>query len=94
MHQEQPTYNPTIAQTLPYSHPLQSYLLAVVIPNLVNLAKITSPILGKEITSTNAAALDEAAKDKRVVKAILNLLTKEGVKNGLKGYEYSNRSMS
>jgi long-chain acyl-CoA synthetase len=32
--------------------------------------------------------LDEAAKDKRVVKAILDILTKEGVKNGLKGYEY------
>jgi hypothetical protein len=45
-------------------------------------------MLGKEITSTNAAVLDEAAKDKRVVKAILDILTKESVKNGLKEYEY------
>ena len=82
---------PIIAQIFVYGHSLQSYLLAVVIPDPINLAKIASPILGKEITGTDIAALDEAAKDERVVKAILDILTKESTKSGLKGYEYVKR---
>jgi long-chain acyl-CoA synthetase len=82
---------PIIAQIFVYGHSLQSYLLAVVIPDPINLARIASPILGKEITGTDTAALDEAAKDERVVKAILNILTEESAKNGLKGYEYVKR---
>lgn len=83
--------SPIIAQIFVYGHSLQSYLLAVVIPDPVNLARIASPILGKEITGTDTAALDEAAKDERVVKAILNILTEESAKNCLKGYEYVKR---
>ena len=82
---------PIIAQVLVYGHSFQSYLLAVVIPDPVNLARIASPILGKEITGTDMAALDEAVKDERVVKAIHDILTKESKKNTLKGYEYVRR---
>ena len=82
---------PIIAQVLVYGHSLQSYLLAVVIPDPVNLARIASPILGKEITGTDMAALDEAVKDERVVKAIHDILIKESKKNTLKGYEYVRR---
>ena len=82
---------PIIAQIFVYGHSLQSYLLAVVVPDPVNLARIASTILGKEIVSTDTAALDEAAKDERVVKAILDILTKEGAKSSLKGYEYVKR---
>ena len=82
---------PIIAQIFVYGQSLQSYLLAVVIPDPVNLARIASPILGKEIASTDTAALDEAVKDQRVVKAILDTLTKESAKSGLKGYEYVKR---
>ena len=82
---------PIIAQIFVYGHSLQSYLLAVVIPDPVNLARIASPILGKEVSGTDMAALDEAVKDERVVKAILDVLTKEGTKNTLKGYEHVKR---
>jgi len=82
---------PIIAQIFVYGHSLQSYLLAVVIPDPINLARIASPILGKEIASTDTAVLDEAVRDERVVKAILDILTRESTKNGLKGYEYVKR---
>ena len=82
---------PIIAQIFVYGHSLQSYLLAVVIPDPINLARLASPILGKEILGTDIAALDEAVKDERVVKAILDILTKESAKKSLKGYEYVKR---
>lgn len=82
---------PIVAQMFVYGHSLQSYLLSVVIPDPINLARIASPILGKEIPSADVAALDEAVKDERVVKAILDILTQESAKNGLKGYEYVRR---
>jgi long-chain acyl-CoA synthetase len=82
---------PIIAQVFVYGHSLQSYLLAVVIPDPINLARIASRILGKEIPSTDIAALDDAVKDERVIKAILNILTEESAKSGLKGYEYVRR---
>ena len=67
---------PIIAQIFVYGHSLQSYLLAVVVPDPINLARIASPILGKEIAGIDTAVLDEAVKGERVVKAILDL-TKE-----------------
>jgi long-chain acyl-CoA synthetase len=82
---------PIIAQVFVYGHSLQSYLLGVVVPDPVNLARIASRIFGKEIEGTDTAALDEVVKDERVVKAILDILTEEGTKNGLKGYEYVKR---
>ena len=82
---------PIIAQIFVYGHSLESYLLAVVIPDPVNLARIASSILGKEVANTDTAALDEAVKDERVVKVILDILTKEGTKSGFKGYEYVKR---
>lgn len=82
---------PIIAQIFVYGHSLESYLLAVVIPDPINLARIASPILGKAVANTDIAALDEAVKDERVVKAILDMLTEESTKNGLKGYEYVRR---
>jgi len=82
---------PIIAQILVHGHSLQSYLLAVVVPDPVNLARIASPVLGKEISGTDTAVLDEAVKDERVVKGILDILTKESTKSGLKGYEHVKR---
>ncbi|KAF9777881.1 hypothetical protein BJ322DRAFT_1094908 [Thelephora terrestris] len=82
---------PIVAQIFVHGHSLESYLLAVVIPDPVNLARFASSILGKEISGTDIPVLDEAVKDERVVKAILNTLTEECAKNGLKGYEYVKR---
>jgi len=82
---------PIIAQIFVYGHSLQSYLLAVVIPDPINLARIASSILGKEISGTDTATLDEVVKDERVVKVILDILTKEGTRSSLKGYEHVKR---
>ena len=82
---------PIVAQIFVYGHSLQSYLLAVVIPDPINLARIASTLLGKDIPSTDIAALDRVVKDERVTKAILDLLTEESARNGLKGYEYVRR---
>ena len=82
---------PIVAQILVYGHSLQSYLLAVVIPDPVNLASLASSITGKRISDTDMVALDEAVKDERVVKAILSILTEESTRSGLKGYEYVRR---
>lgn len=83
--------SPIVAQIFVHGHSLQSYLLAVVIPDPVNLARLASTILGKEISGTDIATLDEVVKDERVVKVILEILTEESANNGLKGYEYVKR---
>jgi len=70
---------------------LESYLLAIVIPDPVQLAKIASRIWKKSVSETDLVTLDEAAKDEKVAKAILDVLTKDGVKYGLKGIEFVKR---
>jgi len=70
---------------------LQSYLLAIVIPDPYQLAKIASRVWKKPVNETDLAIMDEAAKDENVVKAILDVLTRDGVKHGLKGYEFVKR---
>jgi long-subunit acyl-CoA synthetase (AMP-forming) len=70
---------PIVAQIFVHGHSLESYLLAVVIPDPVNLARLASSILGKEISGTDTPALDEAVKDERVVKAILNTVREKRI---------------
>ena len=82
---------PVVQQIMVHGDSLQSYLLAIIIPDPVQLAKIASRIWGKPVSETDMAKLDEAVKDERVVKAILDVLTKDGVKYGLKGYEFVKR---
>lgn len=82
---------PVIQQIMVHGNPLQSYLLAIVVPDPVQLAKIASRIWKKPVSETDLARLDEAVKDERVVKAILDVLTKDGTKYGLKGYEFVRR---
>jgi len=70
---------------------LESYLLAIVIPDPVQLARIASRVWKKPVSETGLAMLDEVAKDEKVVKAILDVLTKDGVKYGLEGFEFVKR---
>ena len=70
---------------------LQSYLLAVIVPDPVQLAKIASRVWKKPVSETDLATLDKAVKDERVVKAILDVLTRDGVRYGLNGYEFVKR---
>ena len=82
---------PVVQQIMIHGDSMQSYLLAIVIPDPVQLAKIASRVWKKPVSETDLATLDEAVKDENVVKAILDILTKDGVKYGLKGYEFVKR---
>lgn len=78
--------NPLIAQIYVHGDSLQSYLLAVVIPDPILLAGIASRILGRKITPEDQTGLAEAIRDSRVNAHVLGELTKDGQKYGLKGY--------
>ena len=76
---------PVVQQIYVHGDPMQSYLLAVVIPDPVVLAKVASEVWGKKVGETDSRALDEAVEDEKVVNAVLDMLTKDGVRYGLKG---------
>jgi len=77
---------PVVQQIYVHGDSLQSYLVAIVIPDPVILAKITSEVWKKRVSGADLRTLDEAVKDERVVKVVLDMLTKDGVRYGLKGY--------
>lgn len=70
---------------------MQSYLLAIIVPDPVQLARIASRVWKKSVSETDLAALDAAVRDDKVVKAILAVLTEDGIKYGLTGYEFVKR---
>jgi long-chain acyl-CoA synthetase len=76
---------PVVAQLYVHGDSLQSYLLAIVVPDLVQLAGIASKISGKNVSAEDMGALVQAVKDERVKTHILQTLTKEAKRNGLKG---------
>ena len=82
---------PVVQQIMVHGDSLQSYLLAIIVPDPVQLAKIATRVWKKPVSETDLATLDQAVKDEKVVKVILGVLTKDGVKYGLKGYEFVKR---
>lgn len=80
---------PLIAQIYVHGDSLQSYLLAIVVPDPIHLANIASKIFGKSIMPEDLEELADACRDERVNKTILTALTKEAKRNGLKGYAFS-----
>ena len=79
---------PVVQQIYVHGDSLQSYLVAIVIPDPVVLAKIASEVWKRGVSETDLRTLDEAVRDQKVVKAVLDMLTKDGVRYGLKGYVY------
>jgi long-chain acyl-CoA synthetase len=82
---------PIVQQIYVHGDSLQSYLLAVVIPDPLALAPMVSAIFGKTITANDTTALREAVKDPRVVQGVLGLLDEEARKNRLTGFEFVKR---
>jgi long-chain acyl-CoA synthetase len=82
---------PIVQQIMVHGDSMQSYLLAIIVPDPAQLARIASRVWKKPVNETDLAALDAAVKDDRVVKAILSVLTADGVKYGLTGYEFVKR---
>ncbi|KDR81465.1 hypothetical protein GALMADRAFT_239413 [Galerina marginata CBS 339.88] len=78
---------PLAAQLYVHGDGLQSYLIAVLVPDPVQLAGVASSVIGKKISPEDFAALDAACNDERVNAHILAILTKIAKQNGLKGFE-------
>lgn len=82
---------PVVQQIYVHGDSLQSYLVAIVVPDPVVLAKIASGVWRKVVTEKDWKMLDGAVKDEKVVDAVLGMLTKDGARYGLKGYEFVKR---
>ncbi|KAF9228645.1 long-chain-fatty-acid-CoA ligase [Gyrodon lividus] len=82
---------PIVQQIYVHGDSLQSYLLAVVIPDPIVLAPLASKIFGKKITPDNIETLKEAVKDPQVAQEVLHLLTEEAKRNRLAGFEFVKR---
>ena len=80
---------PLVQQIYVHGDSLQSFLVAVMVPDPVVLAKVASEVWKKTVSEMDKKALDEAVKDEMVVKAVLDVLTKDGVRYGLNGYVFS-----
>lgn len=79
---------PLVQQIYVHGDSLQSFLVAVMVPDPVVLAKVASEVWKKTVSEMDKKALDEAVKDEMVVKAVLDVLTKDGVRYGLNGYVF------
>lgn len=74
-----------VGQIYVHGDSLQSFLIAVVVPDPVQLAAAASLIMKVKVTPEDTQTLRKACADERVNKHILAVLAKEGKKNGLKG---------
>ncbi|CDO70788.1 hypothetical protein BN946_scf184798.g103 [Trametes cinnabarina] len=83
--------SPIVSQVYVHGDSLQSYLIAVVVPDPVQFAVLVSRVKGKPIAPEDIAALSEATKDPQVAAAVLAELTKQAKKQGLKGFEQVRR---
>ncbi|CCL99155.1 uncharacterized protein FIBRA_01170 [Fibroporia radiculosa] len=82
---------PLVAQLFVHGDSLQSYLLAVVVPDPVQFADLVSKLYGKPITPTDVTALEAAVYDPKVNAAVLAELTKQAQAEKLKGFEMIKR---
>jgi long-chain acyl-CoA synthetase len=80
--------SPIVGQLYVHGDSLQSFLVAVVIPDPVQLAALASTVTGTTVSPEDRTRLAQAIKDPRIKNAILTILTKEAKRNDLKGYAY------
>ncbi|KAI0807133.1 acetyl-CoA synthetase-like protein [Fomes fomentarius] len=83
--------SPLVAQLYVHGDSLQSYLIAVAVPDPVQFAALVSRVRGKSVSPEDAAALGDATKDPQIVAAFLAELQKQARKHKLKGFEMIRR---
>jgi len=76
-----------ISQIYVHGDSLQSYIVAVVVPDLVQLANIASSVLKRKIAADQLEELSKVTSDRRIQEAVLSIMSKEAERNGLKGFE-------
>ncbi|KAI0748011.1 acetyl-CoA synthetase-like protein [Daedaleopsis nitida] len=83
--------SPFVAQLYVHGDSLQSYLIAVAVPDPVQFAALIARVTGKAVASEDTAALAAAAKDPQIVAAFLAELQKQARQAKLKGFEMIRR---
>ncbi|ORY32192.1 hypothetical protein BCR39DRAFT_524520 [Naematelia encephala] len=79
--------DPIFATLLVHGDSTRSHLVGLGVLDPEQAASLATSVLGKNFTPNDFAALEEAIKDKRMHKAVINRLGKIAKKHGLNGFE-------
>jgi len=77
--------DPLFASLMVHGDSTRSSLVALAVLDPVQAAALISAVLGKGVSQTDLAAMEEAVQDKRVRKAVVKNLAKVARKNKLNG---------
>ncbi|KAF8350833.1 long-chain-fatty-acid-CoA ligase [Amanita rubescens] len=78
---------PIVSQIYVHGDSLQSYLVAIVVLDPVQLAILASKVFRKKVAQDNQQELFRAISDQSIQDQILSILSREARRNGLKGFE-------
>ncbi|SRR6266550_2078699 len=76
---------PIVSQIYVHGDSLQSYLVAIVVLDPVQLAVVASKVFRKKVAQDNQQELSRAISDQNIHDQILSILSREARRNGLKG---------
>ncbi|GAA5949948.1 hypothetical protein JCM3765_007747 [Sporobolomyces pararoseus] len=79
--------SPLLAQLYVHGDSLRDHLVGICVADPVQFAPLCSRVLGREIAATDAAALNTAASDPKVINAFARQLAPYGKKARLNSYE-------
>jgi long-chain acyl-CoA synthetase len=83
---------PLVQQIFVHGDSLQSYLIALIIPEPIAFTRLASRVLGSPISETDAEALQNAAQEQTVLAAFLSEMGKEASKSHLRGYVFGHEA--